>query len=177
MKRPDFLQLALVGISSGILVTSQLSAATTKSSSKASSKTSIADADKKAPVKKAEDDDKDSDPNDGNMNYHVMSEDELLLQLSPEGVAMYKGLDSKGKQLALLVASSMCDHTNECAGLNACQTDDNACAGKGKCKGQGKCAFSDKNLAVKLVRDKMANKRANVSSPAKSNDNVRNPQK
>lgn len=153
MKRKDFSQLALAGLASGILITSPLAAEDSKSSS---------NDDNKSGTSKA------YDPNDGNMNYHVMSEDELLMQLNPEGIAMYKSLDSKGKALALLVASSMCDHTNECKGLNACQTDDHACAGKGQCKGQGKCSFSDKNLAVKLVRDKMAGKRANANSPAQN---------
>lgn len=163
MKRRDFVQLALAGLSSGILVTSQLSAANAQSAT--STKSSSADA--KSSNSQATEDSKDA--NDGNMNYHVMSEDELLMQLSPEGIAMYKGLNSKGKQLALLVASAMCDHTNECKGLNACQTDDHTCAGKGSCKGTGKCAFSDKNLAVKLVRDKMAGKRADATKPNSSN--------
>lgn len=156
MKRQDFIQLALVGLSSGMLVTSQLSAATKSATTKDTY---------------AKSNDKDSDANDGNMNYHVMSEDELLLQLNPEGVAIYKGLDNKGKQLALLVASAMCDHTNQCAGLNACQTDEHACAGKGTCKGTSKCAFSDKNLAVKLVRDKMAGKRASINGTTKPKQN------
>ncbi|MBS4167863.1 hypothetical protein [Parachlamydia sp. AcF125] len=95
----------------------------------------------------------------GNMGYHLMTEDELLLELSPEGVSLYNSLDEKGKELARYVASQRCTGTNACRGLNACNTDQNACAGKGKCKGQGKCAFADKNLAVKLVVQHMAEKR------------------
>lgn len=102
------------------------------------------------------------DPNDGNLNYHLMSEDELLLELSPEGAAMYNSLDDEGKALAREVASSRCNATNKCAGLNACRTKNNECAGKGSCQGQSKCGVSDKNLAVKLVRDKMAKKRENA---------------
>jgi hypothetical protein len=41
----------------------------------------------------------------------------------------------------------------------------NSCAGKGSCKGQGKCAISYKNLAVKLVYNKMAAKRAKLQNP------------
>ena len=76
---------------------------------------------------------------------------------------MYKSLSPEGKKLALYAASQRCDHTNQCAGLNACQNDDHGCAGKGSCKGKGKCALADKNLAVKLVSDKMAKKRAQAS--------------
>jgi len=153
MKRQDFINLALTGIATGALVASPLAA----NAAASNGKTNGGSASTHTP---------DEDRNEGNVGYHVMSEDELLLQLTPEGVKMYQSLDAKGKGLALLVASSRCDGTNECKGLNACQTEKNDCAGKGPCKGQGKCAFSDKNLAVKLVRDKMAGKRANVSTPA-----------
>lgn len=97
--------------------------------------------------------------NESNMNYHLMTEDELLIELSPEGEKLFKSLDPEGKKLALYTASMMCSGTNLCRGLNACKTDDNECAGKGACKGLGKCALSDKNLAVKLVAEKMKNKR------------------
>ncbi len=95
------------------------------------------------------------DPNDGNLGYHLLSEDELMLELNEEGIKMYKSLSPEGKALALRVASARCGKTNECAGLNACQTDKNDCAGKGSCRGQGKCGMSDKNLAVKVVYNKM----------------------
>ena len=98
--------------------------------------------------------------NESNMNYHLMSEDELLLELNPQGESTFKSLDQEGKKLALYTASMMCSGTNLCKGLNACKTDDNECAGKGACKGLGKCAFSDKNLAVKVVADKMKAKRS-----------------
>jgi hypothetical protein len=105
---------------------------------------------------------KDNNPNDGNMRYHLMTEQELLLELNADGTRMYNSLDDQGKVLARKVASMMCQATNECKGLNGCMTDKNSCAGKGDCKGRGKCAISDKNLAVKLVYDKMASKRANM---------------
>lgn len=93
------------------------------------------------------------------MNYHLMTEDELLLELNDEGVRMYKGLNAEGKALALKVVSGMCQGANQCEGMNACKSEKNSCAGKGDCAGQGICAFSDKNLAVKVVYDKMAKKR------------------
>lgn len=105
----------------------------------------------------------DKDKDDGNLGYHDYTEDELLLELNDKGTALYNSLDSEGKALARLVASQRCDHTNECSGLNACQTEKNKCAGQGACKGQGKCAFSDKNLAVKAVADKLAKKRAEAN--------------
>lgn len=145
MKKCDLKKLALMGLSSGLLITSQLHATAP------TLKTSLSQTPKEH-----------KDNNDGNVGYHVMSEDELLLELNDDGITQYKSLDAKGKELALKVASMRCNGTNQCAGLNACQTDKNDCAGKGKCQGQGKCAISDKNLAVKLVYDKMAKKRAGM---------------
>lgn len=145
MKKCDLKKLALMGLSSGLLIASQLHATAP------ALKTSLSQAPKEH-----------KDNNDGNVGYHVMSEDELLLELNDDGIAQYKSLDAKGKELALKVASQRCNWTNQCAGLNACQTEKNDCAGKGKCQGQGKCAISDKNLAVKLVYDKMAKKRAGM---------------
>lgn len=95
-----------------------------------------------------------------NLNYHLMTEDELLDQLNDEGVKIYNTLTPEGKKLAREVASATCNNQNPCKGLNACKTDKNECNGQGACKGQGKCAQSDPNVAVKLVAKKMANKRA-----------------
>lgn len=142
MKKCEFKKLALMGLSSGLLLTSQLTASAPNATA--------------TPLKSTK------DKNNGNVGYHLMSEEELLLELNSEGVKQYNSLDAKGKELAIKVASMRCNGTNQCAGLNACQTDKNDCAGKGKCQGQGKCAISDKNLAVKLVYDKMAKKRAGM---------------
>jgi hypothetical protein len=103
------------------------------------------------------------DPNNSNVGYHLMTEDELMLELTDEGTQLYRKLSPEGKQLVLKVASMRCAGTNLCAGLNACATDKNDCAGKGSCKGKGKCGLSDKNLAVKLVYEKMAKKRADAT--------------
>lgn len=134
----DLKKLALLGLSSGVFLANTIDAA-----------------EKQSPPQKNES----YDPNDGNMNYHLMSEEEFLLELNDQGLKMYQSLDSNGKALAIKVASGMCGKTNQCKGLNACKTDKNECAGKGSCKGQGICAVSDKNLAVKLVYDKMKEKR------------------
>lgn len=154
MKQSDLKKLALLGISSGLLVSSQLSAADTESKKQTSIK-------KEAPSSSA--DNKMPDPNNGNMGYHLMTEDELMIELNPSGVEMYNSLTPEGKLLARKVASMRCNGTNQCKGLNACETEHNKCAGKGSCKGKGKCAVSDKNLAVKMVRDKMAQKRSDAA--------------
>lgn len=166
MKHSDWKKMALYGMSSGILLTYLVSCESPSNPKANSGKLSrpntrnntevIAAAD--LPGKKPA-----SDANDGNMNYHLMTEDELLLELTPEGIAMYKSLTPAGKKLAIETASMQCNNTNPCRGLNSCKSDKNACAGKGACKQQGICAISDKNLAVKLVHDKMAGKRANAN--------------
>lgn len=102
----------------------------------------------------------------GNMGYHLMTEDELLLDLNAEGEALYRSLDKEGKELARYVASQRCMNSNACKGLNACKTPDHACMGKGQCKGTGKCAYADKNMAVKLVAEKMAEKRKQAAQGA-----------
>lgn len=100
-----------------------------------------------------------AEENDGNTTYHLMTEDELLLQLNDEGTKIYKTLSPEGKKLALETASRSCNGTNSCKGLNACKTDKNDCAGKSSCKGTSKCALADPNVAVKLVQKKMEAKR------------------
>ena len=152
MKKSNFNQLALMGLAGGLLLSSSLSAETTSSDKKAPS---TADANQKHSQVS-------EDPNDGNLGYHDMTEEELLLELNDEGTKLYNSLTPEGKELARKVASQRCNQTNACKGLNACKTEKNNCAGKGKCKGQSKCAFSDKNLAVKVVSDKMNQKRADA---------------
>jgi hypothetical protein len=149
MKKNEIKKIALMGLTTGFLISSQLHGA-------------VLDKEKTdKSVKPATD----LDLNEGNAGYHLMTEDELLLELNNQGAALYKSLDPKGKELARFVASQRCNGTNACKGLNACQTDKNDCAGKGECKGKGKCAISDKNLAVKIVADKlkMADKRGNLT--------------
>lgn len=103
------------------------------------------------------------DPNEQNIGYHLMTEDELTLELNDEMLKVYQQMTPEAKALSRLVASARCNGTNECKGLNACKTDTNSCAGKGGCKGLGKCAISDKNLAVRLVAEKMKAKRQGLT--------------
>lgn len=108
----------------------------------------------------AKKDDAPADPNSENLGYHLMTEDELLLELNDAGTKQYMSLSPEGKALAREVASQRCQGSNSCKGLNACESEKNKCAGKSTCKGTSKCAISDKNLAVRIVADKMAQKRS-----------------
>jgi hypothetical protein len=154
MKKRDLKKLALMGLTGGIALSNSAQANEFPSSqhlniflAAASTSTSTLK----------------SDPNDGNLGYHLMNEDELLLELNEEGQRQYHAMDNANKKLAREVASARCGNTNQCKGLNACKTETHACAGKGSCKAQGKCAIADKNLAVKLVYDKMMKKRAEAN--------------
>lgn len=115
-----------------------------------------------APIPKGSSDPQ-SNPNDQNIGYHVLTEEELTLELNDEALKIYQNMTPEAKSLTRLVASARCNGTNECKGLNACKTETNQCAGKGGCKGQGKCAISDKNLAVRLVAEKMKAKREGLT--------------
>lgn len=131
------------------------------SSSKSDTKNSPSN--KKSDEKSDSDQKKPEDDDNGNIGYHIMSEDELLDELNEAGEALYNSLSKEGKELARKVASQRCNGTNECKGLNACKTDDHACAGHGSCKGQSKCGLSDKNLAVKIAAMKMAGEKKSDS--------------
>ena len=160
MKRREFKTLALMGLASGLLLSNEASATQGKLQNLSAinnNSTKIA-----FQSSKSSNNNSNEDPNDSNLGYHMMTEDELQLELNDQGNKMYNSLSPQGKKLALQVASMRCAKTNPCAGLNACATDKNDCAGKGKCQGTGKCAVSDKNLAVKLVYQKMAKKRSNA---------------
>jgi hypothetical protein len=189
MKKHDFKKLALMGITGALLVSTKTTLIASDDSRNHISLHNtfahscgnhgcsgiVADKDSATTTKlidpastndSTEKDDKaknNKDDNDGNLGYHLMTEQELLLELNDEGKANYNKLTPEGKELARKVASARCNGTNECRGLNACLTDKNECAGKGACKGQGKCAMADKNLAVELVSKKMAEKRNNAT--------------
>lgn len=108
-----------------------------------------------------------ADATDASMNSsmqkssnHMMSEQDLLSQLSPEGKATFQGLSPEGKALALKLANQSCKGQNECKGMNSCKSNENSCAGQGGCKGTSKGPFTDKNVAVKVAAKKMAEKRS-----------------
>ncbi len=150
-RQPTLKQLMLSGIAGGLLLTQLAVAADKSDSPKKKTLMDLAAA------------------TDGNISYHLMSEEELLLQLNDEGTKIYNTLSPEGKELARSVASRSCNGTNECKGLNACASDKNKCLGQGECKGQTKCSISDKNLAVKLVAKKMQEKRLDAQNQGANN--------
>jgi hypothetical protein len=89
-----------------------------------------------------------------------MSESDLLQKLSPEGKATYQSLSKEGKDLALKLANQSCQGKNGCKGMNSCKSTENACAGKAGCQGKSNGPFTDKNMAVKVAAQKMAEKRS-----------------
>lgn len=92
----------------------------------------------------------------------IMTEQELLSKLNTEGKATYQNLSKEGRAMALQLANQSCKGQNGCKGMNSCKTKENACAGKGGCKGTSKGAFDDKNTAVKVAAEKMAQKRSTM---------------
>ncbi len=92
-------------------------------------------------------------------NEKYMDDEALMKQLNPQMKKTYENLSPEGKALALKLANQACKGLNECKGQNSCKSDENECAGKASCKGHGKCSFKDKNMAVKVAADKMAEKR------------------
>lgn len=94
----------------------------------------------------------------------ISGEAQLLSQLNDEGRAIYSGLDPAGKALAIKLANQSCAGKNDCKGLNSCKSKDHSCAGKGSCKGTSPGPFKDKNQAVKIAAQKMAEKRAQTST-------------
>ena len=152
MKKNDLRQLALMGLAGGALLFTP-------------SKTQ-ATVDEKTPnttQEKQEVKGENIDYSAADRAYHKMSEKELLDSLDANGKKLYTELSAEGKKLAIAVASSKCSSFNTCKGLNACATEKNKCAGQGSCKGQSKCAFIDKNMAIKVVYEKMNNKRAELN--------------
>ena len=139
MKKKELRKIALLGLSSGLLMTNLQAVVAEKDLAPTASKEEI------------------------ESGYHLMTDAELREKLDPEGIKLYDSLDEEGKSLARKVASQRCQGMNECKGLNACKTDKNSCQGKGGCKSQGKCVVLDKNQAVKLVHDKMQEKRSKLN--------------
>lgn len=147
---------ALLGLVNGLLISSSTTILAVEDGKTNSPKTM------NAPATRDSKTDEKIDPNSENLGYHLMSEDDLLLELNETGTKQYMSLSPEGKALAREVASQRCQNTNACKGLNACESEKNKCAGKGSCKGTSKCGFSDKNLAVRVVAEKMAQKRNNA---------------
>jgi hypothetical protein len=98
-----------------------------------------------------------------NQQQKDLSENELLMVLSPETRAVYMSMDADGRALALKLANADCKGKNDCKGLNACKSATNSCAGLGSCQGTTVGPFRDKNSAVKVAAKKMAEKRTSMN--------------
>lgn len=96
----------------------------------------------------------------------ILTEEELLSQLSDKSKVLYENLSPEGKKLARKLSSQNCRGQNACKGLNACKTSSNECAGRGACKGQSPGPFHNKNLAVQVAAQKMTEKREKVLHPS-----------
>lgn len=158
MKKRDLKKLALLGIAGGIVLANSIEAEEKSDDYQIKISSLLAANTSTSSHQKSTDSSTPEDPNAGNLGYHLMSEDELLLELNDEAQRMYNSMDATNKKLAREVASARCANTNACKGLNACKTAKNSCAGQASCKGQGKCGMADKNLAVRIVYNKMMKK-------------------
>jgi len=148
--RPQLIHLMVTGICSGIFFSQLIQAADKNTKNeKANKKPNLIEL---------------AEATNGNITDHLMTEDELLLQLNSDGAKVYHSLSPEGKQLALRTASRSCNGNNECKGLNACASEQNKCLGLGECKGTTKCAISDPNLAVRLAAKKMQEKRLKANN-------------
>src|SRR3989338_8838720 len=98
LAKNDFAKLALMGLTSGVLILNsggqkKLSAAELTPSSE-----------KTSPANEDSEDSGYSNDN-GNIGYHVFTEEELLDELNSEGEKLYQSLNEEGKKLAREVAS------------------------------------------------------------------------
>lgn len=142
MKKNQLKKLALLGLSSGILLSSQSAFG----------------------VASEADLNPNSSKEDIEANYHLLTDAEMREKLDAEGLKLYNSLDEQGKALARSVASQRCQGMNACKGLGSCKTDSNSCQGQNDCKAKGKCVVLNKNDAVKMVHEKiMKEKRAKLN--------------
>lgn len=95
--------------------------------------------------------------------HRILTESELKSQLNSDTKRVFDGMSPEGKALALKLANQDCKGKNDCKGQNACKTEKNSCAGLGGCKGTSPAPFKDKNSAVKVAAKYMAEKRAKAN--------------
>jgi hypothetical protein len=162
MKNKNMSKFALLGLTSGLIVSAQAQAHDSVSHELETQPAmlakgcgahcgSIASRDRNSSADQFRDDNQAT----------VLTEETLLPQLNERGKALYNSLDAEGKSLAITLASRSCKGLNTCKGLNACKSEKNSCKGQGSCKGTSACKFTDKNDAVKVAAQKMMDKRNN----------------
>jgi hypothetical protein len=160
MKTRNLRALTITGLAAGLLVSSHGISAEkdTPTAAQQSSETNLTKA-----ASKTDAFDTAFEKYDGNITYHLMTEEELKRELTPAGQKIYDSLTPEYKELAKKVVSTTCSGMNPCKGFGGCRSKDNECSGKNKCEGKGTCATADKNVSVKRVYDRMMEKRAKVA--------------
>lgn len=170
MKKRDLKKLALLGITSGIVLSSQaiLKADQGNSETNILSGLIAESCGKRGCNHFSEIPTRYISDLEDNIKYdnfaQLLTENQLLSQLNELSKQMYKNMTPEGKTLALKLASRSCQGNNECKGQNACMSEKNACYGRSSCKGTSKCTFKDKNLAIKVAAQQQAEKRAKTNS-------------
>jgi hypothetical protein len=141
MKKRDLMALAMIGISSGLMVTGCQKGTDKKSN--------ISAEEQKAPV-------------DAASFYNMLSDD---------AKKKFDQLDEKHKAAALEMYNQSCNGKNSCAGKGGCSTAKHDCAGKNDCSGQGGAPVKDANKAVDAQMKNQQKGRNGASSAMKQAPN------
>lgn len=122
MKKRDLASLALLGISSALLI-----------------------AGCQQPAKNGT-----ASPQGQMQSQTVMSPEmqSFYSSLNADGQRKFNSLDAKHQAMAMKMASQSCNGKNDCKGMGGCSNQNNSCAGKNACKGQGGAPAKDPNKAV-----------------------------
>lgn len=168
MKKRNMKRVAVAGLMSGLLVVSQANAAESNEVNQAlpklastgcgNHKAGGCNAHNRSAGEIADNSDLQSN------SSSTLTSDQLKSQLNEKSRALYDSLDDEGKALAIKLAAGTCKGKNDCRGLSGCKTAANDCKGKNGCKGTGTAKFTDKNDAVKIAAQKMAEKRGSSAN-------------
>jgi hypothetical protein len=132
MKGKDLTTLALMGLTSGLMMSCQGENGT-----------------KDAPETKLQ------------QTQMSPDEQAFYRQLNAWGKKNFERMNSEQRLMVMKAAKAGCHGRNDCKGLGNCKTDKNSCAGNNDCKGEGGCAASP-NKAVELVKKQMESKRSKM---------------
>lgn len=77
--------------------------------------------------------------------------------LSPEARQKFLALDTEHKKMAMEMAEQGCKGKNACKGKGGCKTADHACAGKNACKGKGGEPVENVDKAVAVQFENQSN--------------------
>lgn len=82
-------------------------------------------------------------------------------KLNAEGKRTFEQMNSADRQKSIQTANAGCKGKNICKGLGGCETDDHACKGMNDCKGKGGCAVTDPNDAVQMTKQSTMQQKRN----------------